>query len=244
MMQVGRIGMDVQVDFFNETRKQVDQLLGEEKAKVFIMKNSIFSITIGSNDFLNNYLLPVISIGERLVYTPSQFTDSMISNLRSQLTRLYALDARKFVVGNVGPLGCIPYQKTLSGLSDDECADLPNKLASEYNGKLKDLLAELNDNLPGANFCLANVYDLVMELISNHPKYGFVTASKACCGSGGQNRGLIPCSSMTSLCEDHSKYVFWDPYHPTESANLIIANELVHGDRYISPINLYTLRHL
>ncbi|KAF3786330.1 GDSL esterase/lipase [Nymphaea thermarum] len=241
---VGRIGMDVQVDFFNVTRKQVDQLLGPAKAKNYIMKDSIFSVTIGSNDFLNNYLLPVVSVAERLVYTPNQFTDSMITNLRSQLTRLYTLDARKFVVANVGPLGCIPYQKSLSGLDEKECAELPNQVVTQYNGKLKDLLAELNDNLPGASFCLANVYDLVMELISNYPKYGFDTASQACCGSGGQYRGLIPCGPTTSLCEDHSKHVFWDPYHPSEAANLILAKELVHGDKYISPMNLYTLRHL
>jgi hypothetical protein len=49
---------------------------------------------------------------------------------------------------------------------------LANKLAVQYNGRLKDLLAELNENLPGATFVLANVYDMVMELITNYEKYG------------------------------------------------------------------------
>jgi hypothetical protein len=57
-------------------------------------------------------------------------------------------------------------------LNEDECVDLANKLAIQYNGRLKDMLAELNDNLPGATFVLANVYDLVMELIKNYDKYG------------------------------------------------------------------------
>lgn len=82
------------------------------------------------------------------------------------------MDARKFVIGNVGPLGCIPYQKTINQLNPDECVELPNKLALKYNGRLKDLLAELNDNLPGSTFVYANVYDLVMELITNYDKYG------------------------------------------------------------------------
>jgi hypothetical protein len=82
------------------------------------------------------------------------------------------MDARKFVIGNVGPIGCIPYQKTINQLNEDECVDLANKLAIQYNGRLKDMLAELNDNLPGATFVLANVYDLVMELIKNYDKYG------------------------------------------------------------------------
>jgi hypothetical protein len=88
------------------------------------------------------------------------------------LQRLYTLDARKFVVANVGPLGCIPYQKTINRVGEDECVKLPNQLAAQYNGRLRELLIELNGNLPGARFCLANVYDLVMELITNYPNYG------------------------------------------------------------------------
>ncbi|CAN1225197.1 GDSL esterase/lipase At2g23540 [Linum grandiflorum] len=169
---VNRLGMDVQIDYFNITRKQIDGLLGASKARDYIMKNSIFSITVGANDFLNNYLLPVLSIGARITETPDGFIDDMLSHFRAQLTRLYQMDAKKFVIGNVGPIGCIPYQKTINQLQENECVDLANKLALQYNARLKDLLAELNDNLPGAVFVHANVYDLVMELVTNFDKYG------------------------------------------------------------------------
>ena len=88
------------------------------------------------------------------------------------MQRLHTLDARKFVVANVGPLGCIPYQKTINRVGEDECVKLPNQLAAQYNARLRELIVELNGNLPGARFCLANVYDLVMELITNYPNYG------------------------------------------------------------------------
>ncbi|KAF3438884.1 hypothetical protein FNV43_RR17159 [Rhamnella rubrinervis] len=240
---VNRIGMDVQVDYFNITRKQFDKLLGPSKAKEYIMKKSIFSVTVGANDFLNNYLLPVLSIGARISESPDAFVDDMINHFRNQLTRLYQLDARKFVIGNVGPIGCIPYQKTLNQLKQDQCVDLPNKLAAQYNGRLKDLLAELNDNLPGSTFVYANVYALVMELITNYKKYGFTTSSKACCGNGGQFAGIIPCGPTSSMCSDRSAHVFWDPYHPSEAANLILAKKLIDGDTsHISPMNLRQLR--
>lgn len=77
--------MDIQVDYFNITRKQIDGLLGKAKAREFINRKAIFSITIGSNDFLNNYLLPVISTGERISLTPDGFVDQLISTLRDQL---------------------------------------------------------------------------------------------------------------------------------------------------------------
>ncbi|XP_050388258.1 GDSL esterase/lipase At2g23540-like [Argentina anserina] len=240
---VNRVGMDIQIDYFNETRKQIDKLLGPSKAKEYISKRSIFSITVGANDFLNNYLLPVLSIGARISETPDAFIDDLITHFRAQLTRLYQLGARKFVIGNVGPIGCIPYQKTINQLNPDQCVELPNKLALQYNGRLKDLLAELNDNLPGSTFVYANVYDLVSELITNYDKYGFSTASRACCGNGGQYSGIVPCGPTSSMCSDRSKHVFWDPYHPSEAANLILAKKLLDGDtRIISPMNLRQLR--
>ncbi|XP_022773968.1 GDSL esterase/lipase At2g23540-like [Durio zibethinus] len=242
---VNRLGLDIQIDFFNNTRKQFDQLLGPSKAKDYITRRSIFSVTIGANDFLNNYLLPVLSIATRISESPDAFIDDMINNLRNQLTRLYQLDARKFVLGNVGPIGCVPYQKTINQLNENECVDLANKLATQYNVRLKDLQTELTGKLPGATFVYANVYDLVMELITNYEKYGFTTASKACCGNGGQFAGIIPCGPTSSMCQDRDKHVFWDPYHPSEAANLIIARQLLYGStRYISPVNLKQLRSL
>ncbi|RWW19639.1 hypothetical protein GW17_00016290, partial [Ensete ventricosum] len=242
---VNRLGMDVQIDYFNITRRQMDGLLGKAKARRFLWKKAIFSITIGSNDFLNNYLLPFFSVGERLIESPDDFVNHLITSLRSQLIRLYSLDARKIVVSNVGPVGCIPYQKTINGIKENECVSLPNLLAVRYNAQLRDLLAELNDNLPGARFVLANVYDLVMELITNYRSYGFKTASYACCGNGGQYQGIIPCGPLSSMCEDRAGYVFWDPYHPSEAANLFLAKYIVDGDsKYISPMNLRRLLQL
>nr|CAB3458905.1 unnamed protein product [Digitaria exilis] len=242
---VNRIGMDLQVDYFNITRKQLDGLLGQDRAKEFLRKKAIFSVTVASNDFLNNYLMPVLSTGTRISESPDDFIDDLIFHLRDQLTRLYTLDARKFVVANVGPLGCIPYQKTINRVEDDECVKLPNQLAAQYNGKLRELLIELNDGLPGARFCLANVYDLVMDLIANYPNYGFETASVACCGNGGSYDGLVPCGPTTSLCDARDKHVFWDPYHPSEAANVLMAKYIVDGDsKYISPMNLRKLYSL
>ncbi|KAJ4963636.1 hypothetical protein NE237_023575 [Protea cynaroides] len=242
---VNRLSMDIQIDYFNITRKQLDTLLGPSKAIEFLKKKAFFSITVGSNDFLNNYLLPVLSIGQRISESPDAFINDLITHMRSQLTRLYTLGARKIVVGNVGPIGCIPYQKTINQLTDDQCVDLPNKLAVQYNGMLKDLMKELNDKLPGSTFVLANVYELVSEVITNYKKYGFVTASVACCGNGGQYRGIIPCGPQSTLCTDRDKHVFWDPYHPSEAANVIVAKQLVDGDtRYMTPMNLRQLKDL
>lgn len=83
---VNRIGMDLQVDYFNITRKQLDALLGRDKAKEFLRKKAIFSVTVASNDFLNNYLMPVLSTGTRISESPDSFVNDLIFHLRDQLT--------------------------------------------------------------------------------------------------------------------------------------------------------------
>jgi hypothetical protein len=78
--------MDVQVDYFNVTRGQLDALLGRDRAREFLRRKAIFSVTVGSNDFLNNYLMPVLSTGTRIRESPDAFVDDLIFHLRDQLT--------------------------------------------------------------------------------------------------------------------------------------------------------------
>jgi hypothetical protein len=83
---VNRIGMDLQVDYFNITRRQLDSLLGRGRAREYMKKKAIFSVTVGSNDFLNNYLMPVLSVGTRVSQSPDGFINDLIFHLRDQLT--------------------------------------------------------------------------------------------------------------------------------------------------------------
>ena len=73
----------------------------------------------------------------------------------------------------------------------------------------------------------------------------FNTASKTYYGNGGQYAGIIPCGPTSSLCQDRGKHVFWDPYHPSEAANVLLAKQLVNGDtKYISLMNLLQFKSL
>lgn len=55
---------------------------------------------------------------------------------------------------------------------------------------------------------------------------GFDNADSPCC-SFGRIRPALTCTPASTLCKDRSKYVFWDEYHPSDSANEIIANEII-----------------
>lgn len=71
---------------------------------------------------------------------------------------------------------------------------------------------------------------------------GFEVADSACCFVSGRYGGLVPCGPTSKVCPDRSKYVFWDPYHPSDAANVIIAKRLLDGDQnVIFPMNVRQL---
>ncbi|KAL8139622.1 hypothetical protein V2J09_005643 [Rumex salicifolius] len=237
----GRIDMDVQLDNFGNTRQEIVGMIGEDATKE-LMRRALFSVTMGSNDFINNYLTPVVSAAEQTLVSPQLFEDTMISTFRSQLMRMYGMGARKIVVANVGPIGCIPFQRELNPSAGDNCVAFPNQLARSYNTKLKALVDQLNVDLPDSKFVYANVYDIVNDIIVNYSSYGFENEKSACCYVAGKYGGLLPCGPGSKVCSNRSKYVFWDPYHPSDASNAIIADRLMNGDAsVVYPINIRQL---
>ncbi|KAL9225474.1 hypothetical protein vseg_001391 [Gypsophila vaccaria] len=238
---IGRLSMDVQLDNFANTRHDLMMSMGEEAANKLLEK-ALYSITMGSNDFINNYLTPIISTVQQQLVSPETFVNSMISKYRMQLMRLHNMGAKKIVIVNVGPIGCIPYVRELNPSAGNNCVAFPNKLAQLFNSRLRSLANELSNNLQGSRFVYADVYRVVDDLLNNYTSYGFENANSACCYVSGRYGGLIPCNPSSHVCSDRSKYVFWDPYHPSDAANFLIAKRLTDGDSsVISPINIRQL---
>ncbi|KAK4729412.1 hypothetical protein R3W88_022400 [Solanum pinnatisectum] len=244
---IGRVPLRGQISNFEESRKYIVNSMGEENAKRFI-KKAMFSITIGSNDVINYFQPSIPFISDDKKVSPTTFQDFLISNLTMNLQRLHKLGARKFVVVGVGPLGCIPFIRAIGLISKGKCSVEVNTLIRNYNKKLKVELHRLNKDIkPKAIFIYANSYDVFREIILNHKQHGFENADAPCCG------GYFPpfvcykgkdANTSSVMCDDRGKYVFWDAYHPTEAANVIIAKKLLYGDAsVISPINIFHLHN-
>ena len=74
---------------------------------------------------------------------------------------------------------------------------------------------------------------------------GFENANSACCYLVGRFGGLTPCGPLSKVCSDRSKYVYWDPFHPTEATNVLIARRFMDGDTNdITPMNIRQLAQL
>ena len=82
------------------------------------------------------------------------------------------MGARKILVANVGPIGCIPYQRDVNPAAGDSCVSLSNQLAQLFNAKLKSLIEDLSTDLQESKFVYADVYHIVEDILQNYISYG------------------------------------------------------------------------
>ncbi|XP_022135274.1 GDSL esterase/lipase At1g74460 [Momordica charantia] len=221
ILQIQRFPLYKQIQLFQGTQELMKARLGKEKANEFFQE-ARYVVALGSNDFINNYLMPVYS--DSWKYNDQTFVTYLMETLRDQLKLLYSLGARQLMVFGLGPMGCIPLQRVLS--SSGECQDRTNNLALSFNKATSNLLDGLSSRLPNATYKFGDAYDVVADVISNPSKYGFSNSDSPCC-SFGRIRPALTCVPASVLCKDRSKYVFWDEYHPSDRANELIANELI-----------------
>ncbi|KAK8945428.1 GDSL esterase/lipase [Platanthera guangdongensis] len=217
--------MDQQIQNFNTTIQQIRSLLAGRTHDHF--QRSLFAVITGSNDYINNYLLPISTTSSQ--YTPERFADLLVRRLGTQLKALYELGARKFFVPGLGPLGCIPNQIAFRGNDSKSCVTSTNNLVSLHNAKLKVMIREHGKRLTGSTFLYWDSYSFAFDVIANPASHGFKYQNTACCGAG-RSKGQIICLSIIAPCENRSEYVFWDPYHPTDAFNFIAAKEAYQGN--------------
>ncbi|OWM90408.1 GDSL esterase/lipase At1g74460-like [Punica granatum] len=218
---IQRFSLYKQIELFQGTQELVRKKIGREAADKFF-RESRYVVALGSNDFINNFLMPVYS--DSWKYNDEGFVAYLTETLQAQLQLLHRLGARQLMVFGLGPMGCIPLQRVLS--SSGDCQDRANKLAVSFNEAVSSMLNELSGNLLNATFKFGDAYDVVNDVISNPYKYGFNNSDSPCC-SFGNIRPALTCIPASTLCTDRSKYVFWDEYHPTDKANEIVASELI-----------------
>eukprot|EP00250_Pteridium_aquilinum_P004294 c14516_g1_i1 orf=450-1511(+) len=219
---IGRVDFDTQIDWFENNVKELQQMLGESATRDLLAK-SLYATVFGSNDYVNNYLLSYAPVNK--IYTTDQFKLVVLNKTVDQLTRIYNLGARLIAVSGIGPIGCIPSQLVRQRSVNGECSDYVNGLAEDFNEGLKGVIAQLNEQLPGATIVYADTYNNVISYVNSPAKYGFKFTSQACCGRG-KYKGQLLCLPVVTPCPDRADYVFWDAFHPTEAANRLLGQAL------------------
>ncbi|GMI65138.1 CUTIN SYNTHASE2 [Hibiscus trionum] len=232
------IRMYKQLKYFEQYQARLADLVGYGQAQQ-IVNNALVLITVGGNDFVNNYYLIPFSPRSRQFSLPD-YVRYLISEYRKLLMRLYDLGARKVLVTGTGPMGCVPAELAMRS-PGGQCAAELQRAAALYNPQLVDMIHELNSQYGSNIFIAANTQQQTTDFINDPAAYGFTTSKVACCGQGPYN-GLGLCTVVSNLCPNRDAYVFWDAFHPSEKANGIIVDMILSGSaNYMSPMNLSSL---
>ncbi|KAL8247481.1 hypothetical protein R6Q59_008697 [Mikania micrantha] len=235
---VNIIRPQAQLDYFKQYQQRVSALIGPVKTKQLV-NNALVLVTLGGNDFVNNYYLVPLSARSRQ-YELQDYVPFIISEYKKILLRLYDLGARRVLVTGTGPLGCVPAELAQHS-RNGECATELQRAASLYNPQLDDMLVSLNQELGSHVFVGVNTGQMHTDFMSNPGAYGFATAKVACCGQGPYN-GIGLCTPVSNVCSNRDAYVFWDAFHPSEKANRLIVDQIMMGTtEYIKPMNLSTI---
>ncbi|BAT87905.1 hypothetical protein LR48_Vigan10g158800 [Vigna angularis] len=227
-----------QLQYWEEYQQRVSAIIGPEETQSLI-EGALVLITLGGNDFVNNYYLVPYSARSRQYNLPD-YVKYIISEYKKVLRRLYEIGARRVLVTGTGPLGCVPAELAQRS-ANGECSAELQRAAALFNPQLVQIIRELNSEIGSDVFVAVNTQQMHVDFISNPQRYGFVTSKVACCGQGRYN-GIGLCTVASNLCPDRRVYAFWDPFHPSERANGLIVQQILSGTSdYMYPMNLSTI---
>lgn len=81
-MQIQRLCFYKQIDLFKGTQELITRKIGMNESRKFFQE-ARYVVALGSNDFINNYLMPVYSDSWR--YNDDSFLDYLVGTFRDQL---------------------------------------------------------------------------------------------------------------------------------------------------------------
>nr|QBG82559.1 GDSL esterase/lipase At2g04570-like [Papaver somniferum] len=107
------IPLSEELEYFKEYLQKLSSFLGKDGA-VERARESLYFISIGTNDFILNYFTVP---GRSSHFTVDEYEDFLLGTARNFLIELYSLGARKIVLTGLPPSGYLPVAKTLNHVS-------------------------------------------------------------------------------------------------------------------------------
>ncbi|GFP80735.1 GDSL esterase/lipase at5g08460 [Phtheirospermum japonicum] len=185
-----RFSLSQQVENFESTMNQLRSQMTDEEMSIYLSK-ALVVMCLGSNDYINNYLQPTFYTTS-YIYSPKDYADLLINRYTWQILALHSLGLRKFFLGGIGPLGCIPNQLAANLPPPGKCVDYTNNVVGMFNNGLVSLVDQLNFKYNGSVFAYGNIFGAFTDILNNAKIYGGNDSNGeeylGCYGDGGPNR--------------------------------------------------------
>ncbi|KAJ8768197.1 hypothetical protein K2173_021137 [Erythroxylum novogranatense] len=190
------------------------------------ISSSLFLIVTGFNDISLTY-----------GWDPSKFNndiESFVSELANlfyqQAERLYKLGARKFLVGNANPGGCIPSRR----MESPSCNETMTGWTDAFNKKLAETLTKLEAANAGSKFVYMDMGKVLHDVITNPGPYGIIDVSHACCATDPASPKPGCLESKPDSCPNGNQFVFFDRIHPTEVMHFLTLKRCIEDSTICS----------
>lgn len=158
-----------EIVYYKDYQNRLRAYLGETKANQ-VISDALYMISIGTNDFLENYYS--IPAGRQSRFTVTQYQDFLIGIAGNFIKELYGLGARKISLGGLPPMGCLPLERATNVAGGNQCVESYNNVALEFNNKLRTLSTTLNKDLDGIKLVFSNPYYIFTYLIRKPSAFG------------------------------------------------------------------------
>ncbi|KAI3890932.1 hypothetical protein MKX03_005323 [Papaver bracteatum] len=226
--------LDEQINYFNSSvTNDLPRSYSTPTIISATLARSIFVISTGSNDYMNNYLQPHFSNSSQ-TYTPQQFANLLLDTFEQQL-RVW----RKFLVVGICAMGCspiviaraVPKPTTL-------CVEDINNLVNIYNNGLLTMLQRLASGLQGFTFVRADLFAQINAQFQDPVKFGYADARTPCCKFGASGT----CIPGQNPCSDRDNRLFYDAIHPVQIVYYGFARDcFFRNSTLCTPINIQQL---
>lgn len=226
---VSVITLEQQLAYFDEYREKLVGVVGEEETKK-IIEGALFIVCAGTDDIANTYFTTPFRSVE---YDIPSYVELLLSGTEDFIRKVSARGAKKIGFVGLPPVGCVPSQRTLGGGLHRDCEPKRNYAAQLYNARIQESIAgELSRDAGFPTLVVyIDIYSVLQELVDSGERYGFTETTRGCCGTGTIEVTGLCDSRFVVVCDDVSKHVFFDSYHPTERAYKIIVDYIF--DNYL-----------
>ncbi|KAF8093543.1 hypothetical protein N665_0383s0168, partial [Sinapis alba] len=212
----GRISLKKQI-------KNHKKAIKKAKVPAQRLEQCLYTINIGSNDYINNYFMSKLYNTSSL-FNPNQYAYSLNLLYRTHLKRLHRLGARKVALFSISKIGCTPKMIVSHG-GGKGFAEEVNDAVAIFNKNLQDLVKYFNKKVKGAaKFTYVDLFSGGDPLA--YRRLGFKVGDKGCCTLSSGEELCVP---NQPVCANRSEYLFWDDIHSSEATNMMAAKASFDG---------------